>query len=166
MRSEAARRAGSAPSQPAFNSQNDAPASASTRGKTKTSNSPHRSRLSENVQEPFYIFLTTSYFGVPEIVFSFSDLKTLLVCLAAPAQPARAYGPHIRRSGPPKRKIDLYRTGDQLPRHPRPNFMEFRVGMNCIEPPDQRTRRPSVNWFPLRTNDLQFKRKPMLARKQ
>ena len=88
MRSEAVRRAGSAPSQPAFNSQNDAPASASTRGKTKTSNSPHRSRLSENVQEPFYIFLTTSYFGVPEIVFSFSDLKILLVRLRSQLGPA------------------------------------------------------------------------------
>ena len=29
--------------------------------------------------------------------------------------------------------------------------------MNCIEPHDQRTRRPSVNWFPLRATDLQFK---------
>ena len=37
------------------------------------------------------------------------------------------------------------------PRHPGPNFTGFRVQMNCIEPPDQRTRRPSVNWFPLRT---------------
>ena len=74
--------------------------------------------------------------------------------------------PHIRGSGTPNRENDLDRTGDHLPRHPRPNFTEFGVGMNCIEPPDQSTRRPSVNWFALRTNDLQFKRKPMLASKQ
>ena len=91
----------------------------------------------------------------------------LLACPPALAQLARGTClPHIRGSGGPKRKNDLYRTGDQNPRHPRQNFTEFRVGMNCIEPPDQRTRRPSVNWFPLRRNDLQFKRKPLLARKQ
>ena len=35
-----------------------------------------------------------------------------------------------------KRKIDLYRTGDQTPLHPGRNFLETRVGMNCIEPHD------------------------------
>ena len=35
-----------------------------------------------------------------------------------------------------KRTIDLYRTGDQARLHPRPNFLEIRVGMNCIEPHD------------------------------
>ena len=47
------------------------------------------------------------------------------------------------------------------PRHPGPNFTGFRVQlgvsptgpvqMNCVVPHDQRARRPSVNWFPLRT---------------
>ena len=45
------------------------------------------------------------------------------------------------------------------PRHPWRNFTGSRVllgvspagpvRMNCVEPPDQRTRRPSENWFPL-----------------
>ena len=47
------------------------------------------------------------------------------------------------------------------PRHPGLNFTGFRVQlsvsptgpvqMNCVVPHDQRARRPSVNWFPLRT---------------
>ena len=47
------------------------------------------------------------------------------------------------------------------PRHPGPNFTGSRVQlggsptgpvqMSCVVPSDQRTRRPSVNWFPLRT---------------
>ena len=71
------------------------------------------------------------------------------------------------------RNLELSKS---YPRHPRLNFTESRVrsgasptgpvGMNCVEPPDQRARRPSVNWFPLRTSDLHFKRKPMLARLQ
>ena len=35
-----------------------------------------------------------------------------------------------------------------------------------VEPPDQRTPRPSVKQFPLRTNDFAFKRKPVRAREQ
>ena len=71
------------------------------------------------------------------------------------------------------RNLELSKS---YPRHPRLNFTESRVrsgasptgpvGVNCVEPPGQRARRPSVNWFPLRTSDLNFKRKPMLVRLQ
>ena len=71
------------------------------------------------------------------------------------------------------RNLELSKS---YPRHPRLNFTESRVrsgaspsgpvGVNCVEPPGQRARRPSVNWVPLRTSDLHFKRKPMLVRLQ
>ena len=52
---------------------------------------------------------------------------------------ARFVGRGFWHDGPriaARRKIDLYRTHDQVPLHPGPNFLETRVGMNCIEPHD------------------------------
>ena len=51
----------------------------------------------------------------------------------------------------PKTRIRSVSNWRPNPRHPGPNFTGFRVQLNCIEPHDQRARRPSVNWFPLRT---------------